>query len=113
MALQIVNRAGERPDGLDDASLPSDHAAEIASGAPAIPADLNDRAADIWEPLLVLADEPTANLDHAHGEPLMDLMGELSRERGVAFLVASHDPRLNDLAEQHGPGNIFWHAKQN
>ena len=50
-------------------------------------------------PQLVLADEPTANLDHAHGEPLMDLMAELCRERGVSFLVASHDPRV--IARAH------------
>ncbi len=53
----------------------------------------------VGEPLLVLADEPTANLDHAHGEPLMDLMAELCRERGVSFLVASHDPRV--IARAH------------
>jgi len=46
------------------------------------------------EPLLVLADEPTASLDHAHGGPLMDLMAELAAERGVTFLVASHDPAV-------------------
>ena len=46
------------------------------------------------EPALVLADEPTASLDHAHGGPLMDLLAELATERGVAFLVASHDPAV-------------------
>lgn len=51
------------------------------------------------DPLLVLADEPTASLDHAHGGPLMDLMAELAAERGVAFLVASHDPSV--LARAH------------
>ncbi|HEX9011394.1 MAG TPA: ABC transporter ATP-binding protein [Holophagaceae bacterium] len=51
------------------------------------------------EPLLVLADEPTASLDHAHGGPLMDLMAELARERGTAFLVASHDPAV--IARAH------------
>ena len=51
------------------------------------------------EPLLVLADEPTASLDHAHGGPLMDLMADLSRERGTAFLVASHDPAV--IARAH------------
>ncbi len=51
------------------------------------------------EPLLVLADEPTASLDHAHGGPLMDLMAELARERGVTFLVASHDPSV--IARAH------------
>ncbi len=46
------------------------------------------------KPILVLADEPTASLDHAHGGPLVDLMLELCREQGVSFLVASHDPAV-------------------
>lgn len=45
-------------------------------------------------PSLVLADEPTANLDHAHGGPLLDLMTSLAKETGAAFLVASHDPAV-------------------
>jgi len=53
----------------------------------------------VAKPLLVLADEPTANLDHAHGGPLMDLMAELSRESGVGFLVASHDPAVIQRAD--------------
>jgi putative ABC transport system ATP-binding protein len=52
------------------------------------------------DPLLVLADEPTASLDHAHGGPLMDLMAELARERGVTFLVASHDPAVISRAHR-------------
>ena len=51
------------------------------------------------DPLLVLADEPTASLDHAHGGPLMDLMAELAAERGTTFLVASHDPAV--IARAH------------
>jgi putative ABC transport system ATP-binding protein len=51
------------------------------------------------DPLLVLADEPTASLDHAHGGPLMDLLAELALERGVTFLVASHDPSV--IARAH------------
>jgi len=50
-------------------------------------------------PRLVLADEPTANLDHAHGGPLLDLMAQLSRETGTAFLVASHDPAVIGRAD--------------
>lgn len=46
------------------------------------------------QPRLVLADEPTANLDHAHGGPLLELVAQLSRETGTAFLVASHDPAV-------------------
>jgi putative ABC transport system ATP-binding protein len=53
----------------------------------------------VGRPLLVLADEPTANLDHAHGEPLMDLMAQLAREDDTTFLVASHDSKVIARAE--------------
>ena len=45
-------------------------------------------------PSLVLADEPTANLDSETGHNLIELMRELNRERGVTFLFATHDDRL-------------------
>jgi putative ABC transport system ATP-binding protein len=45
-------------------------------------------------PQLVLADEPTANLDSASGAAVLDLMNELRTQDGVAFLFASHDSRL-------------------
>lgn len=51
------------------------------------------------KPLLVLADEPTASLDHAHGGPLMDLMAAQCKDSGVSFLVASHDPSV--IARAH------------
>ena len=46
------------------------------------------------EPPLVLADEPTAHLDSEAAESILDLMTGLNQERGVAFLVATHDPRV-------------------
>ena len=46
------------------------------------------------EPPLVLADEPTAHLDSEAAESILDLMAALNRERGTAFLVATHDPRV-------------------
>lgn len=46
------------------------------------------------EPRLILADEPTANLDGATGGALIDEMRRLNREQGVTFVVATHDPRL-------------------
>jgi len=49
-------------------------------------------------PALVLADEPTANLDHETGAAVIGLMRELNRERGVTFLYATHDPDLVRLA---------------
>jgi putative ABC transport system ATP-binding protein len=45
-------------------------------------------------PRLILADEPTANLDGKTGGALIDEMRHLNREHGVTFVVATHDPRL-------------------
>lgn len=50
------------------------------------------------EPALVLADEPTANLDHETGRGVIELMHALNRERGTTFLYATHDPELIALA---------------
>lgn len=46
------------------------------------------------KPAVVLADEPTANLDTATSESLLQLMEELNREHGVTFVFASHDTML-------------------
>jgi putative ABC transport system ATP-binding protein len=45
-------------------------------------------------PSLVLADEPTANLDTANGEQAMEIMERLNNETGTAFVFATHDPRV-------------------
>jgi len=45
-------------------------------------------------PGVILADEPTANLDTATSEALLDLMLELNREQGQTFVFASHDDRV-------------------
>ena len=45
-------------------------------------------------PAVVFADEPTANLDSHTAEELLDLMRNLCDTRGVAFLFATHDPRV-------------------
>jgi len=48
----------------------------------------------VAEPALVLADEPTANVDSETAEALLDLMDKLNRERGVTFLFSTHDRRV-------------------
>ncbi|MCY1079598.1 ABC transporter ATP-binding protein [Archangium lansingense] len=48
----------------------------------------------VTQPQLVLADEPTANLDSATSEQILDLMEELNRTRHVTFLFSTHDPRV-------------------
>jgi putative ABC transport system ATP-binding protein len=52
------------------------------------------------EPALVLADEPTANLDQATGRRLVELMRELNRERGVTFVFSTHDPMVLAQADR-------------
>lgn len=52
-------------------------------------------------PALVLADEPTANLDTATSEALIDLMAELNRELGTTFVFATHDTRLMERAQRY------------
>lgn len=51
-------------------------------------------------PSIVLADEPTANLDHQTGEALLSLMLELQREHGTTFLFSTHDPVVIDRARR-------------
>jgi putative ABC transport system ATP-binding protein len=46
------------------------------------------------DPELVLADEPTANLDSTTAERLLDLMQRMNEERGITFLFASHDEKV-------------------
>jgi putative ABC transport system ATP-binding protein len=48
----------------------------------------------VHRPALVLADEPTANLDTRNATQLIDLMGELNRSLGLTFIFSTHDQRL-------------------
>lgn len=54
----------------------------------------------VTRPNLVLADEPTANLDSASGETIIDLMHSLNRMMGTAFVISTHDPMVAAQAEQ-------------
>jgi putative ABC transport system ATP-binding protein len=54
----------------------------------------------IKEPILVLADEPTANLDSGTGREIMKLMSQLNKEDEITFLFATHDPIVMDFSSR-------------
>jgi putative ABC transport system ATP-binding protein len=54
----------------------------------------------VGEPRVVLADEPTANLDSHGAGRLIELMQQLNRDRGVTFLFSTHDPLVMQAARR-------------
>ena len=54
----------------------------------------------VSEPLIVLPDEPTANLDSAAGAALLDLMRQLNERKGVTFVFSTHDPMVMQRAKR-------------
>lgn len=66
------------------------------------------------EPRLLIADEPTGQLDSTNAEAMMSLIGTLVHERGVAALVSTHDPRMaahaDRILEIHD-GRLGSHSK--
>ncbi len=49
-------------------------------------------------PAVIFADEPTASLDSRTADTILDLMQHLNKERGVAFVLSTHDPRVVERA---------------
>ncbi len=54
----------------------------------------------VKEPPLVIADEPTANLDTATAESMIELMKSLCHSMGVSFLIATHDERMSSHCDR-------------
>ena len=54
----------------------------------------------VTEPAIVLADEPTANVDSHTAEALLNLMQELNQNKGITFLFSTHDQHVMDRAQR-------------
>ena len=83
-AVGLVDRAKHRPDQMSGGE--QQRVAIARALAP--------------HPLMVLADEPTANLDTENGKQAMDIMKQLNEETGTAFIFATHDPRVVAYAKR-------------
>jgi putative ABC transport system ATP-binding protein len=48
---------------------------------------------------VLLADEPTGNLDRANGEKVVEILGQLAREQGYCVVIVTHDPTIAEKAD--------------
>lgn len=55
------------------------------------------------DPALILADEPTANLDSRHGQETMRLLRRIARDDGRSLVIVSHDARIKEIADR-----VLW-----
>jgi putative ABC transport system ATP-binding protein len=83
-AVDLVDRSNNRPDQLSGGQQQRVAVARALAS----------------KPTLILADEPTANLDTENGKQVMEIMKKLNKETGVTFIFATHDPRVISYASR-------------
>lgn len=54
----------------------------------------------VSEPKIILADEPTANLDQKTGHDILELMREINKVQGATFIFSTHDPKIMSMANR-------------
>ena len=54
----------------------------------------------INDPAIIMADEPTGNLDTTSGEEIMNLLLNLNKERGTTLIIVTHDPEIAELTQR-------------
>ncbi|MDL1981369.1 MAG: ABC transporter ATP-binding protein [Deltaproteobacteria bacterium] len=54
----------------------------------------------ISEPKIILADEPTANLDHKTGTAVLEIMKKINEDQGTVFIFSTHDPKVMSVASR-------------
>ena len=52
------------------------------------------------DPAIILADEPTGNLDTKTGESIIEMLSKLSRDRGVTIITATHDHKMLSVSDR-------------
>ena len=83
-AVDLADRAQHRPDQMSGGEQQRVAVARALS----------------TNPILILADEPTANLDTDNGRQVMEIMERLNEETGTTFVCATHDPRVVAFARR-------------
>lgn len=100
--------AGQRPDSARRAGCEALERLDLSSLAAKLPEEISGGQAQrvavarvlAGEPRLILADEPTGQLDHVVGALVIDALLDAALATGAALLISTHDPRIGERLER-------------